>query len=440
MHGLQIVSQPSSAIRPSSRAVGAAEFALLFIVLLVFTEGVLPRLFADEQSVDGSPILRLLWLPIYALIALGVLWRAREIAKVCLRLPFLIGLLLLCALSFTWSIEPGLSLRRSLALIMTSAAGLYLGTRYDWKTLLRALGAVWLSIGVASFVTALFLPSFGQAQDIHLGAWKGLYFEKNQLGGHMAIAGLIAAFLGLMDRSLRALWLSVFGLSAALVVLSTSITALLSLGLGLGVLGLGALMKRGVRMSVVLIWLSGVVGGTLAVTLWIAPEAIFNLLGREPSLTGRTDIWAVLVDYVEERPLFGYGYGVFWADGSAPGDWVRETLQWDAPTAHNGWLEVSLALGLAGLALLMFDFLITLVRAILASLDTWAGLFALAFLAQFFLFSLSESVSLQQNSIVWVIYVALSAKLTQRPQGLSVIKPVWPLARGAVPPTPARQI
>ncbi|MEO0607339.1 MAG: O-antigen ligase family protein, partial [Pseudomonadota bacterium] len=382
----QIASQPSQIGRPGetslaaqSRSVSAVEFALLVLVLLVFTEGVLPRLVASEQSADGSPILRILWLPLYALIGLGLIWRARDIARTSLRLPFLMALLVLSALSFLWSIDPGLTQRRSLALLMTSAAGLYLGTRYNWQTLLRALGAAWLIIGLASFAAALLLPEFGRAQDIHDGAWKGFYFEKNQLGGHMALAALITAFLSLMDRKLRRFWLSAFVLSGLLVAASTSKTALLGMTLGLAVLITGALMKRGLRTAFAVAWASAVIAAVFGLTLWLAPDLIFDLLGREASLTGRTDIWAVLIGFIEQRPLLGYGYGAFWAEGSAAGDWVRETLQWQAPTAHNGWLEVALALGVTGLLLLVLDFLVTLIRAVLASFQTWAGLFALAF-------------------------------------------------------------
>ena len=426
MHVSQIASQPRPAAVGAARSVGAAELVLLVLTLIVFTEGLLPRLVASEQSTDGSPILRALWLPLYALIAVGLIWRVREIARVCVRLPFLMGLLVLTALSFLWSIDPGLTQRRSVALLMTSAAGLYLGTRYDWKTLLRALGAVWLMVGLASFVTALVVPEFGRAQDVHAGAWQGLYFEKNQLGGHMALAVLITAFLGLMDRRFRGIWLSGFALSALLVLMSTSKTALLAMGLGLAVLGIGALMKRGVRTSLAVLWVSGVTTALLGMILWLSPALVFEALGRDASLTGRTDIWAVLVDYIKERPLLGYGYGAFWAEGSGPGAWVRETLQRDAPPAHNGWLDVALALGAVGLVLLVLDFSMTLIRAVLAAFQTWLGVFVLAFCAQFILFSLSESVSLQQNSILWVIYVALAAKLTSRPQGLFATKPAWP--------------
>ncbi|MEO1660805.1 MAG: O-antigen ligase [Pseudomonadota bacterium] len=424
MPGLPSVSAPSPAAKSAETPVSPAEFTLLIAILLVFSEGILPRLLSNDATSDGSPILRYLWLPIYAVTAAGIIWKIRDIMRVCLRLPFLMALLGVCALSFVWSIEPSLSMRRGIAIVMTTAAGLFLGTRYSWKTMLRALALVWIIICVTSFLSALLVPSFGRMQEIHVGAWQGFYFEKNQLGGHMARAAVFGAFLMIMDRPYRWAWATLLAMSVLLVLLSTSKSSLLGLILGLGVIAAGVLMKRGIRTGLVTLWL-GVIGAALfAVVMIFAPSVVFELLGRDATLTGRTDIWYVLADYIGQRPLLGYGYGAFWSEFSEPGNWVRETLQWDAPTAHNGWLEVAVALGFVGLGFLMFDFFATVTRAVLASVNTWTGLFALAFIAQFFLFSLSESASLQQNSIVWLVYVALAAKLTMRPKGLVQVTPV----------------
>ena len=438
MHNLQSVSAPSAVASDRPRAVSRWEYVAAVLILLVFSEGLLPRLVSGEASAEGSSLLRFVWLPLYAIIFVGLLSQAGSVARTCLRLPFLMGLLLVCAASFAWSIDPDLTQRRSLAILMTTGAGLYLGTRYSWQDLLRILGAVWLIVALASFFAGLFLPGFGRVQEIHVGAWSGLYLEKNQMGGHMARAALIAVFLCVMDRRPRGLWASAAILCAALVLLSTSKTALLGLILGLGALGVGALMKRGFRTGLVILWIGTGLAGLAVAIIWLAPETVFALLGRDASLTGRTDIWIALLDFIKQRPLLGYGYGSFWAIDSNPGNWVRETLQWDAPTAHNGWLEITLALGLVGLVLLVLDFLLSLGRALLASVNTWTGLFALAFLVQFFVFSLSESASFQQNSIVWLIYVAVAAKLTDRPKTLFAIRRAGPapwLAEASLPMT-----
>lgn len=427
MRGSQTASAHSPERDRETSAVHPLEFFLLVVSLLVFSEGILPRLLSSDATSDGSALLRYLWLPIYALAFAGIVWKARLVLQASIRLPFLMALLVLCAVSFTWSIDAGLTQRRSFAIIMTTAAGLFLGTRYSWKTMLRALAMVWLILALSSALTGLLVPDFGRDQTVHIGAWQGLFFEKNQLGGMMARAATVAAFLVLMDRKFRSVWMGLLIVCTLLVVLSTSITAILGLVIGLGAIGICALMKRGLATGLVTLWIGGLAAGVGIFVLVLVPDIVFQSLGRDMTLTGRTDIWITLIDYIQERPLLGYGYGAFWADGSDPGNWVRETLQWDAPTAHNSWIEVTLAMGFVGLGLLLADFVITVARALLSSVNTWVGVFALAFLAQFFLFSLSESASLQQNSIVWLIYVAIAAKLARRPKGIALITPARPL-------------
>lgn len=234
----------------------------------------------------------------------------------------------------------------------------------------------------------------------------------------MARAAFLCAFLFLMDKPMRKLWGFGVAISVLMVLMSTSKTSLLGLLLGFGILAAALWMKRGRVTALTLTWLGVVIGGTLLGILMFAPEIIFGLLGRDPSLTGRTDIWAQLAQDISERPALGYGYGSYWALDSEPAYWLRETLEWEAPTAHNSWLEVAIALGLTGLAFLLLDFAVTIWRALRTSIDTWMGVFALGVCAQFVLFSISESIALTQNSLVWLTYVIIAAKLANAPRTL----------------------
>ncbi|MEM8616741.1 MAG: O-antigen ligase [Pseudomonadota bacterium] len=428
MPALQTVSveiRPGAGpLRPAKTRPSRFELALLFCVLILFSEGVLPRLVAAEETAEGSPILRLVWLPIYAMALVGLFWQARQTMSALMRQPFLVALMGLGGLSFLWSIDPALSQRRGLAIVMTIIAGVAIAVRYDWRTLLRMLGLVWLTVAVLSSLTALLNPSFGVMDAIHVGAWKGLYYEKNQLGGHMARAAFLFTFLAVMDRPWRRLWIVALGLAVLLVLATTSKTSLLGLLLGQAVIAIAWVMKRGRIFGLSTVWIGALVGGLFLGTLIFSPDVIFAVLGRDPSLTGRTDIWAVLLDKINDRPWLGYGYGAFWTLESEPAYWVREVLDWEAPTAHNGWLEVAIALGLVGLACLVLDFLMTLARAVWVSIGSWTGVFALGVCAQFILFSLSESISMQQNAMTWLTYVMVATKLAVAPKGSTPLRPL----------------
>ena len=102
MPGSRAALSPDQTASLPKADVRWTEFFLVIAILLVFTEGILPRLFPGGEEEDGSPFLRLLWLPIYGIVFLGLIWKALDIARLCLRLPFLMMLIAICAVSFAW--------------------------------------------------------------------------------------------------------------------------------------------------------------------------------------------------------------------------------------------------------------------------------------------------------------------------------------------------
>ena len=389
------------------------ETTVVVIVLLFFAEALIGPLLTDESQPENSTVLRLMWLPIYGLIlALGA-WRFMSFLDVTIRMPIIILLLVLIVASGFWSIDQGLTFRRAIAIGMTTAFGIFLGARYNWLELLVVLGVTWFVLAVGSIVVALGVPSLGVESETHVGAWKGLWFQKNTLGAHMSRASLLFAVLAIVQPGYRKFWVFAGVMAAVLVLLSTSKTSLLGMLLGSAILGAGWLMRRGPISGIATTWFVLVVGGLLAFLMVFEPGLLLGLIGRDATLTGRTDIWVILSELVGERPLLGYGYGAFWGEDSAPADYVKNIAQWDVPTAHNGWLETWLSIGLVGLVLFALNFLFTSVRAFATAFSGWFGFYAIGFIAQFFLFSMSESIILQQNSITWVSYVAVAAALLQ---------------------------
>lgn len=385
----------------------------VIVCIVLFSEGLLQRLVAGEMETDGNVILRVMWLPVYGVVALLALSRWKDMVALALRVPFLVLLVALAGLSFLWSIDPGLSLRRGFAVTMTTVFGLYLAVRFSWLDLLRLMGAIWLGLALLSFCAGLLAPSFARDYEIHIGAWRGFWFEKNTLGGHMSRVGFLFAMLALVDVRRRLVWCFATLIATLLVLLSTSATALLGLMLGFGVVCAGAIAQAGRLRAILLIWLGVTVSVSFTAVLLLWPEQFFELIGKDPSLTGRTDIWIALVDSIAARPWLGYGYGAFWNPDSTPAYWVRVAVEWDAPTAHNGWLDVALSVGLIGMSLFALSYVFTLARAVAAGLDHRFALFSLGFLAQLALFSFSESVLLEQNSLVWINYVAVAALLAK---------------------------
>jgi O-antigen ligase len=132
-------------------------------------------------------------------------------------------------------------------------------------------------------------------------------------------------------------------------------------------------------------------------------DEIAALLGRDLTLTGRTAVWAYVVSMIEARPVLGFGYNVFF-DQRANVEFLLAYLQWSVPHSHNGYLEVTLGLGVIGLALMLVLLIQSLLRAVrLVFLTNSCGAqFALVWLIVYALMNISESVMLPGAEPVWI--------------------------------------
>jgi O-antigen ligase len=80
-----------------------------------------------------------------------------------------------------------------------------------------------------------------------------------------------------------------------------------------------------------------------------ADAALVEAMGRDATLTGRTELWEQLGRMVVD-PVLGAGYESFWLGDRLEKLW---SIYWWRPRqAHNGYLETFLNLGWIGLAIL----------------------------------------------------------------------------------------
>lgn len=399
------------AVRAAAPSLARREAIAAALCLVQFSEPFFAAVAQSQGATEPPGYARLAFVPVYAFLVWAV-WRDRAAAiRTAFAAPLLMGLLALCFVSTLWSIDSGATLRRSVWLALNMGFGLYLAWRYDWRALLNILAAGFIVLAAGSFALGLLAPSIGRMSFEHPGAWAGLWTHKNTLGGIMALGVAISAGAAIVTPERRKLWIGLALGCFALVLLSTSKTALVASMLGLGVIAFCMMMRQGPLPAIVagagvLVVIIAGVGLVL-----LAPEIIVAALGRDLTLTGRTDIWEASARFVEAQPWLGYGYYAFWLPDNGPAFWVREAVQWSVASAHSSWLETALGLGRVGVALFALQLVVTLYRGARAAMRADAGLWAPAFLAAFALYTLSESHALQANNLFWTIYVAVAARL-----------------------------
>jgi O-antigen ligase len=93
-----------------------------------------------------------------------------------------------------------------------------------------------------------------------------------------------------------------------------------------------------------------------AVLIVAMPDLLFSVLGKDSTLTGRTGIWGAVLDSIAQRPLFGYGYQAFWLGLEGESYRVILAVSWLLAQAQNGFLDVTLEMGVAGLTIVLLVF------------------------------------------------------------------------------------
>jgi len=89
----------------------------------------------------------------------------------------------------------------------------------------------------------------------------------------------------------------------------------------------------------------------LVAVSFFSVEGLLDTATGDASLTGRTNLWELVIEHVVDSPLLGVGYQSFWVvNGEASALSVFDGWVGQAQQAHNGYLDVVLQMGFVGLA------------------------------------------------------------------------------------------
>ena len=223
------------------------------------------------------------------------------------------------------------------------------------KRLVTRLGFVLLPLSV---LFCKYYPAIGRASTHSAGLnWRGVTMGKNILGGVSVVIGI-----GLLWR-LRSVYKDreyprrrgklvalgvVLGMMLWLLWMGNSMTSICVLAMASALLLLSGrpVFRRNPTLLHLVVLV--ILGGTVY-ALFVQSTLVENL-GRDPTLTGRTEIWKAVLSVPVNR-LVGAGYESFWLGprleqifASFPDMLISE--------AHNGYLEIFINLGWIGVSLL----------------------------------------------------------------------------------------
>jgi len=311
---------------------------------------------ASNDSGNSYDPIALLSLSVMGIVVIAR--RRFDWAGICRQHGWLVALLAYMFLSTLWSDITLIALKRWIREVIVLIMALVIASEADPR---RSLASVMRRSAYVLLPFSLLLikyyPLLGRAYGRWSGIemWTGVTSQKNALG-RLCIISVFFLLFALYQRrrdpaadgGRHQAWADIFVILLALYLLNgaDSSTSVATLLLGVATfLGLVSFRRRKVPQVVlfaVVLFLMGF--GASAPFLGGSNVATFSSsLGRDSTLTGRTEVWAAVLPAEQQQPLLGYGFGSFWTQ-------ARREL-YEIPTAHNGYLDVLLELGAAGLAL-----------------------------------------------------------------------------------------
>jgi exopolysaccharide production protein ExoQ len=381
---------------------------------------------SPDQLLDGSPVDRLI---VTGLLVAGLIVLATRGARVweLLKRNWPIVLFFVyCALSTLWSDYPLVAFKRwtkslgniaMVAIVLTDA-----NPSAAVKRLFARTGFLLIAISVL-FIK--YYPVLGRGYDRWLGTayYNGITTSKNLLGCDLLVFGLAA-----LSRVARLVWDKVkwrqrgsLVAQAAILVMVVwlfsrvnSATSLACFLFGGTLIVLLTRVRNGRAATV-----HALVGGAvLAVAFGLlvldGSTYVIKALGRDATLTGRTDLWVELLR-LNKQPILGTGFESYFLGDRA--EYLWDKYWWHPNEAHNGYLEVYLNLGLVGAGLMIF-LLAWGYRNIVAAYkkDGELGALRVALLMSALLYNLTEAAFKVMNPmwIAFLLAIAVVPELEQR--------------------------
>ncbi len=297
------------------------------------------------------------------------------------------------------------------------------------RTLLRRLCFLLIPLSV---VLVKYYPEIGKQYDVWTGVamFSGVTTSKNMLGVACLISGLFFFWDTVTRWSNRKKWrmrriilVNVALIAMTLWLLNLSSSATSQVCLVLGCLMIAAAHSRTVQRHPAFLKVLIPVGICLYLMLAFGfgidiNAALAGAVGRDPTLTGRTNIWNTVLS-MHTNALVGTGYESFWLGPRLKEVWGQAGFGLNE--AHNGYLEIYLNLGLIGLFLLG-GFLIASYRTICKRLTPPSsfGSLTLALWTILLFYNVTEAAF--KGQLMWVIFL-LGAIVVPRAPNVRGVSP-----------------
>ena len=367
-----------------------------------------------ESYTEGSPTDRnvFLILLISGIVILAI--RRRRLSPILGNMGAIALFYSYCAISILWSEDPFVAFKHWFKGIGDIVMVLIILTDEDpsgaLKQVFKRIGYVLIPLSV---LLLKYFPELGRVYTTGgASEYTGVTTQKNSLGADCLIFGLAALWrflivyrdkLFIRRKYILTVQVAMLVMAIWLLRTSDSMTSLVCFLMGGFLIVLGR--RRIATQLPILIHAAVITMVSLATFAIFVDKSMLQGVGRDSTLTGRTEIWNMVLSQVK-HPLIGAGYESFWVGDRLETLWhLQDGLLRGINQAHNGYIELYLNLGWIGIALLAVLLLVAYRRAIITfSKDVDAGSLALAFFVSEVTYSLTEAGFRMMNPL-WIFFL-----------------------------------
>jgi exopolysaccharide production protein ExoQ len=373
---------------------------------------------SPDAYLEGSPLDRNIFILLIVSGLFVLLRRKVDWGSLVASNRWLFAFFIYCCISVIWSEYPFVGLKRWIKDFGNVIMVLIILTENKPELAFKAVFYRYAYFAIPlSVVFIKYFPDIGR----YYNRWtwepyySGVTFEKNCLGPLAFICGIFV-FWDLLQMfsagGKRTDWMDVmcrvllFLMSVWLILIAHSSTSLVCLILGMSIV----LFMRFtiVRKQIRYLGSISLVLGFMILVVYSFPvilESFVEIVGRDMTFTGRTDLWA---DLLKEpvNPILGTGYQNFWLGPGVANLWLKYTFR--PNQAHNGFLEIYLNGGLIGLFLITGMIVATgakLKKELLLGSDYGILRFSFFILV---LFSNWTEATFNRLGLVWILMILAS--------------------------------
>jgi exopolysaccharide production protein ExoQ len=255
-------------------------------------------------------------------------------------------------LSAAWSVIPQLTIHEAVFYLFVVLAMVGIATNLGGDEFMELVGRMGTLAAATSVILFVVYPTGALSQVGDEFGFRGVFSQKNICVQAMAM-GALGCLHGIRLGRDRLRNVCSLILLTIVSLMSKSATSSLAIFMFCMIDMVIFMIRRGGIFRILANIIIVLAIPILIVTIF-APDAFLELIGKDPTLTGRTEIWGFVIPDIFQKPWLGWGYFAFWSLDNPAALQISDTVHWIVPQAHNGVLEILLNVGFIGGAFILY--------------------------------------------------------------------------------------